>query len=351
MLFYSNEGDILNTDTANNYYKKVLNIVDEWNSGKLDFEIKTSGSTGTPKKIKLHRKDILASVELTKNAFDLSEYNLFYCCLNIETIGGLMMLFRSQVLKSEFLVVEPSSKPFEKLGNLEYLLNQKRGEVFFAFVPMQLQNMLEDHKSMQLLRTAKTILVGGASISPELKHQIYESELPVYETYGMTETISHIALKNLYEGDENFKVLEGVEIKTNAQNCLMIKSPSTADLWIETNDIVEIIDKNSFKLLGRIDNVINSGGVKIQLEKIEEIINENTILKERFFCFGIPDEKLGQKLVLVVESKEKKVSKEQLSSILSKFETPKEIYFVEKFSETSSSKVDKRKTIDEILNS
>lgn len=351
MLFYSNEGDILNTDTANNYYKKVLNIIDEWNSGKLDFEIKTSGSTGTPKKIKLLRKDILASVELTKNAFDLSEYNLFYCCLNIETIGGLMMLFRSQVLKSEFLVVEPSSKPFEKLGNLEYLLNQKRGEVFFAFVPMQLQNMLEDDKSMQLLRTAKTILVGGASISPELKHQIYESELPVYETYGMTETISHIALKNLYEGDENFKVLEGVEIKTNAQNCLMIKSPSTADLWIETNDMVEIIDKNSFKLLGRIDNVINSGGVKIQLEKIEEIINENTILKERFFCFGIPDEKLGQKLVLVVESKEKKVSKEQLSSILSKFETPKEIYFVEKFSETSSSKVDKRKTIDEILNS
>ena len=351
MLFYSNEGDILNTDTANNYYKKVLNIIDEWNSGKLDFEIKTSGSTGTPKKIKLLRKDILASVELTKNAFDLSEYNLFYCCLNVETIGGLMMLFRSQVLKSEFLVVEPSSKPFEKLGNLEYLLNQKRGEVFFAFVPMQLQNMLEDDKSMQLLRTAKTILVGGASISPELKHQIYESELPVYETYGMTETISHIALKNLYEGDENFKVLEGVEIKTNAQNCLMIKSPSTADLWIETNDMVEIIDKNSFKLLGRIDNVINSGGVKIQLEKIEEIINENTILKERFFCFGIPDEKLGQKLVLVVESKEKKVSKEQLSSILSKFETPKEIYFVEKFSETSSSKVDKRKTIDEILNS
>jgi O-succinylbenzoic acid--CoA ligase len=131
----------------------------------------------------------------------------------------------------------------------------------------------------------------------------------------------------------------------------MIKSPTTDFEWITTNDIVEIIENKTFKLIGRFDNIINSGGVKIQLEEIERKIEENIKIESRYFCFGIPDEKLGQKLVLIVESEEKRISKEQLSTILSKFEVPKEIYFVKKFSETSSSKVDKRKTIDETLNS
>jgi O-succinylbenzoic acid--CoA ligase len=131
----------------------------------------------------------------------------------------------------------------------------------------------------------------------------------------------------------------------------MIKSPSTGFDWITTNDTAEIIDNKSFKLIGRFDNIINSGGIKIQLEEIERKIEKNIQIDSRFFCFGIPDKKLGQKLVLIVESQEKRISKAYLSTILSKFEVPKEIYFVEKFAETASSKVDKHKTIDEILNS
>ncbi len=351
MLYFSKEGELLNTESGNVYYKKAMRILDDWNFGKIQFEIKTSGSTGIPKTILLKRVLIEASIEMTKKSFDLYDGHLFFCCLNVENIAGLMVLLRSQQLNGELMLVEPCTDPFEKLGNLDYLFSDNRGRNVFAFVPLQLQRLLENEKYVQILKTAKTILVGGAAINAELKAKITELYLPVFETYGMTETISHIAVKNYRLDEDAFKTLEGVEIKLNDAGCLMIKSPSTNFDWITTNDIVEIIDNKTFKLIGRFDNIINSGGVKIQLEEIERKIEENFHIKNRYFCFGIPDEKLGQKLVLIVESKEKPISKEQLSTILSKFEVPKEIYFVEKFSETSSSKVDKRKTIDEILNS
>ncbi|CAN1577596.1 O-succinylbenzoic acid--CoA ligase [Spirosomataceae bacterium] len=351
MLYFSKEGELINTESGNLYYKKAMQILDDWNFGKTEFEIKTSGSTGIPKTIKLRRGLIEASIEMTKKTFDLYDGHLFFCCLNIENIAGLMMLLRSQCLKGELMLVEPSSNPFEKLGNLDYLFFDNRGQNVFAFVPLQLQKLLENEKYVQILKTAKTILVGGAAMNAELKAKIAELYLPVYETYGMTETITHIAIKNILLEEDTFKTLESVETKLNDLGCLMIKSPTTNFEWISTNDIVEIIDDETFKLIGRFDNVINSGGVKIQLEEIERKIEENFKIESRYFCYGIPDEKLGQKLILIVESKEKPISKEQLSTILSKFEVPKEIYFVEQFSETSSSKVDKRKTIDEILNS
>lgn len=351
MLYFSKEGELINTESGNLYYKKAMQTLDDWNFGKTAFEIKTSGSTGIPKTIRLKRALIEASIDMTKKAFDLYDSHLFFCCLNIENIAGLMMLLRSQHLKGELMLVEPSSDPLEKLGNLDYLFSDNRGRNVFAFVPLQLQKLLENEKYIQILKTAKTILVGGAAINTDLKTKISELYLPVFETYGMTETISHIAIKNIRLEEENFNVLEGVEIKLNEAGCLMIKSRTTDFDWITTNDIVEIIDNKSFKLIGRYDNIINSGGVKIQLEEIERKIEENIKIESRYFCFGIPDEKLGQKLVLIIESQEKIISKEQLSTILSKFEVPKEIYFVEKFSQTASSKIDKHKTIDEILNS
>ncbi|OYU67027.1 MAG: hypothetical protein CFE22_05995 [Cytophagaceae bacterium BCCC1] len=351
MLYFSKEGELINTESGNVYYKKALQILDDWNFGKTAFEIKTSGSTGIPKTIHLKRELIEASIEMTKKAFDLDDGHLFFCCLNIENIAGLMMLLRSQRLKGELMLVEPSADPLEKLGNLDYLFSDNRGRNVFAFVPLQLQKLLENEKYIQILKTAKTILVGGAALNTELKAKIADLYLPVFETYGMTETISHIAIKNIRLDEDTFNTLEGVEIKLNDAGCLMIKSPTTDFEWITTNDIVEIIENKTFKLIGRFDNIINSGGVKIQLEEIERKIEENIKIESRYFCFGIPDQQLGQKLVLIVESEEKRISKEQLSTILSKFEVPKEIYFVKKFSETSSSKVDKHKTIDEILNS
>jgi O-succinylbenzoic acid--CoA ligase len=214
-----------------------------------------------------------------------------------------------------------------------------------------LQNLLQIEGDLAILKTAKAILVGGATVSEPLKKEIQAARLPVFETYGMTETISHVATKDLKKGDVFFRIMKGVSIDINHQNCLKIKAKTTGNTWIQTNDVVEFKNKGSFILKGRIDNIINSGGVKIQLEEIERVISQNLDFKNRFFCFGIPDEKLGQKLILVIESKEKILQKSKLSAIFAKFEIPKEIYFIEKFFETSSAKIDKLKIIHEILGS
>ena len=351
MLYFSKDGEIINTENAHCYYRKAIDIYEKWQNGETEFSIKTSGSTGKPKTIVLERKCIEASIKLTKNKFNLNEGDLFFCCLNIENIAGLMMMLRAFYLNAKILIVEPSSHPFEKLNNLSYILTNNRGRNFFAFVPLQLQNLLQNESDLAILKTSKAILVGGATVSETLKKEIHAARLPVFETYGMTETISHIATKDLRKGEYFFRILKGVSIDTNHQNCLKIKAKTTGNTWIQTNDVVEFRNKGSFILKGRIDNIINSGGVKIQLEEIERVISHNLDFKNRFFCFGIPDEKLGQKLILVIESKEKIIQKSKLSAIFTKFEVPKEIYFIEKFFETSSAKIDKLKIIHEILDS
>ncbi|MCP9768712.1 O-succinylbenzoic acid--CoA ligase [Lacihabitans sp. LS3-19] len=351
MLYISKDAEIINTESNNLYYKNAIDIYEKWQNGKIEFSIKTSGSTGKPKVIVLDRKRIEASIELTKNKFNLNEGDLFFCCLNIENIAGLMMMLRAFYLNAEVLIVEPSSQPFEKLKNLAYLLTNNRGRNFFAFVPLQLQNLIQNEGDLAILKTAKAILVGGAAVNEKLKKEVQEEYLPVFETYGMTETISHIATKDFRKNEDFFRILKGVSIEINEQNCLKIKAKSTGNEWIQTNDVVELKNKSSFILKGRIDNIINSGGLKIQLEEIERKISQNFDFKNRFFCFGIPDEKLGQKLILIMESKENILEKSQLSAIFTKFEVPKEIYFIEKFFETSSAKLDKLKIIHEILGS
>lgn len=143
MLYISKDGEIINTESSNLYFSKAIAIYEKWRIGDSTFKIKTSGSTGTPKIINLDRKLIEASIELTKNKFNLNEGDLFFCCLNIENIAGLMMMLRAFYLNAEVLIVEPSSHPFEKLKNLTYLLTNNRGRNFFAFVPLQLQNLLK----------------------------------------------------------------------------------------------------------------------------------------------------------------------------------------------------------------
>ena len=196
MLYISKDGEIINTEPGNPYFKKVLKLYDEWNSEKEIFDLQTSGSTGKPKKIELSRKQIVASIDLTKNALKLDASCLFFCCLNVEYIAGMMMAFRAFHIGGELLAVEPGSNPFSDLKNQEYLLTDNRGRNFFAFVPLQMEEMLKNENSISILKTAKAIIVGGAPLNKSLNEKIIEYNLPVFETYGMTETVSHIALKN-----------------------------------------------------------------------------------------------------------------------------------------------------------
>lgn len=346
MFYISKEKDIVNTEPENEYFQTVNTLINQWDSGQQIFELKTSGSTGKPKIILVNRNQIEASVSMTQNALKLNGEELFFCCLNVNYIAGMMMVFRALHIGAELLVTEPTSNPLESLGNLEYLLKKKNGKVFYSFVPLQLQSVLKNENTASLLKFGKHIIVGGAAIGKSLKQQIIEANLPVFETYGMTETISHIALKNVLANHDYFTAIDGVNIETNTNDCLRINSLSTDNDWVQTNDVVEMVGKGHFILKGRIDNIINSGGIKIQLEEIERKLADHFEWPFRYFCFGKNDEKLGQKLALLIEHTDKIVEVSDLNSIFSKYEAPKDVYFLKEFIETATGKVDKIKTIN-----
>ena len=323
--------------------KKLFFFCQNWLAGQTEFVIKTSGSTGEPKPIVLTRNQMIASAKLTGKTFGLEVGNKALVCLNVEYIAGMMMLVRGMELGLKLTIVEPSGNPFDKI----------EGQIFdfLAFVPLQMQNLVENDKSVEILNQAKAIIIGGAAVNEVLENKLQQLEVPVYSTYGMTETVSHVAIRRI-NGDNrnnNFQVLEGVKIGLDERNCLNIVAEASNNALIQTNDIVEILNENEFQLVGRFDNIINSGGVKIQLEKVEKLIeNEIKILNpKRYFAYGIPDAKLGQKLVLFIEgeavrSELKAEFFKNIQTVLSKFEVPKEVYFVRNFIETATGKVDKK---------
>jgi O-succinylbenzoic acid--CoA ligase len=343
MIYISKEGEVISTE---NQLGKVIELYDSWKTGKEEFEINTSGSTGTPKTITLHREAILASIKMTAKVFNLTPGDFFLCNLNTDYIGGKMMVLRAAELYCDIMVIEPSSNPFLDLEKHKYLFAQNWGKNLFSFVPLQLAELLQNEQHVQLLRTARAILVGGAAVSQEVRRKVKELNLSVFETYGMTETISHIAIKDLREDADFFTALEGVSLATDDSNCLKIKSPSTLDQWITTNDVVELLSENTFILKGRRDNIINSGGVKIQLEDVERAIAQNLPEIGNFFAFALEDESLGQKLVLAIEGSE--INLENAFENLPKYHKPKDVFYLDEFAKTESGKINKLKTIENL---
>ena len=328
---------------SNTISASVSTFLSNWFSSDDFITVQTSGSTGKPKSIKLKKEFMINSALATGDFFDLKEKTTALLCLSTDFIAGKMMLVRALVLGWKLDVVAPVSNPIENL---------KKEYDFAAFVPMQLQNSLKN------IHKIKTIIVGGGIVSSKLEKQIQNIKTQVFATYGMTETITHIAVKKLNNvsedeliSDSYYRVLPNIKIYRDTRNCLVIDAPKISQEIIITNDVVEIISENEFKWLGRFDNVINSGGIKLHPEIIEEKLS--AIIKERYFVAGIRDEILGEKLVLVIESniisneKEKSLQQEirKLKS-LSKFEIPKEIYFVSKFIETETKKIQRSITLD-----
>ena len=340
MIYISREGEVIRTDHTLN---AVVDLYDAWQGGLPEITLNTSGSTGAPKRITLTREAILASVKLTVEAFDLHSSDFFLCNLNTDYIAGKMMVIRAAETGCDLMAVPPSANPFAELENQASLFARNRGNNFFSFVPLQLQNILNNDSHTHLLCTAKAILAGGAPVPEDTRQKIEELQLPVFETYGMTETISHIALKDLRSGEPFFTSLPGVNLETDEHGCLRIQSPSTLNQWITTHDVVEMVSSGKFILKGRRDNIINSGGVKIQAEEVERAIAAAFPTLGNFFCYGLPDDTLGQRLVLVIEGDgpEPDLSLPDLP----RYHIPKNIIRVKEFVKTPSGKTDKIKTI------
>ncbi len=332
--------------TSNSFTDRVISFCQKWLTAQEEFEINTSGSTGTPKKIVIKREALKQSAAATSNALDLISGETAFVCLDPNYIGGMMMLVRSLEVGMNILAEEPSANPFSNLP-----INTKID--FIALVPYQLKGILQT-ENKRYFKQIKNILIGGAPLDQvTIKElQIYKSQF--YETYGMTETISHIALKKINGKYPStyFKCLSGITIRQDERACLCIGAPYLVDEII-TNDVVELKNLDEFIWLGRFDNVINSGGVKIFPEstekKIESVFLELKIQK-RFFIAGLPDLKLGEAVTLVIESNSdaSKITEltEKLKANLHKYEIPKSIKMVDKFIEAGNNKINRKKTLE-----
>ncbi len=329
------------------FEKNTFSFIRDWMNGEKEFHQNTSGSTGIPKLISISRLQMIASAELTEAALQLQAGFNALVCLDTQYIAGKMMLVRCFVTGMKIIAIDPTANPLR-----EILLNQKID--FAAFVPYQVQEIISsDHASR--LNAIQFVIIGGAPLDNETKVTLQTMRCQCYATYGMTETVSHIALRKLngHNSSEYFETLAGVEIRLDNRNCLVIQSPNFKD-EIHTNDIVEIVSANEFRLIGRYDNVINSGGVKISPEKLEiEIgkIFKKLKIDRLFFVAGIPDKKLGEKIVLVVQGdKLNDQASAEINSMLKHcfpvYEVPKEISYHKNFIFTPTNKINRQKTID-----
>ena len=316
----------------------------EWIGGKENFHLRTSGSTGTPKTIVVTRQQLASSAAMTGEALGLGKGTRALVCLNVEYVAGLMMLVRGMELDWELFVVEPSANPL--LG-----FDQDTQFDFAAMVPMQLISSLANPETAGPVNSLGKILLGGAPVSVSLIRQINELKIPVYQSYGMTETVSHIALRRINNEGENYQLLPGVEMGVDERGCLFVSGPMTRWEKVQTNDLVKMISETEFTWLGRFDNVINSGGVKIILDRIDEQIAQifyDLNCKNLFFSWFQEDEKLGQKLILIVQRSEEHFSEkavmEEIRKRLSTYEVPKHVYLADPFVKTETDKIDKRQT-------
>lgn len=322
----------------------------KWLEGTREFVLHTSGSTGMPKPVSITRRQLEASAAMTGKALSLGGGTRALVCLNVGYIAGLMMLVRGLELNWELTITEPTSNPISSLDAVDF--------DFVSMVPMQLQAMLENSATDNQVSRLGKILLGGAPVNLALAERIKALNVPVFQSYGMTETVSHVALKALNgsAASDSYMFLPGIEFGTDERGCLFVSGAVTDHQKVQTNDLVEI-QGNAFKWIGRADNVINSGGVKIVLDqadqRIASVFHELGILNA-FFCWWEADEKLGQKLVLVVENALHQEGAEKLAaeirSRVSAYENPKHIYFAKAFVKTATDKIDKRATFQQLLN-
>lgn len=310
------------------FEKNIGDFLLDWFDGNSFIELFTSGTTGSPKSIKIKKQFMVNSAIATGVFFELNHGDKVLHCLPVKYIAGKMMLIRSFILGLDIDIVAPSSKP---------LLHNTTKYDFVAMVPLQAQN------SSHALRNVKKLIVGGAKISKSLEKKLTSLKTVIYETYGMTETITHIAAKKCNE--IAFTVLPNVFISQDERNCLVINAPDITDDIVVTNDLVELLNDKQFVFLGRIDNIINSGGVKLIPEQIEEKLSNH--IHTRFFVTGMADAILGQKLVLIVEG-EKQVFDKKVFDSLDKYEIPKEIFFISKFIETQNGKIKRKENLRSI---
>lgn len=339
---YSTSQALPNLEELPEFAQVAFTFCRDWLAGQEIFTQQTSGSTGAPKLQVLSRAQMEASAAATGAFFGATTGEHLLCCLNPAYIAGKMMLVRALVWDCPITLVEPSANPL--LGLAEQF-------TFVALVPLQVEACLTEEKSRLLLQSIPHVLIGGAPLPQKTQQRLVQQGIRAWQSFGMTETVSHIALAPIEEGELVYQALPGVAIGINEQDCLWIQSPMSGTAKIQTNDSIELRSKNTFTWLGRADFVVNSGGIKLFPEQLERRIApllEETCPESAYFLFGEKDNRLGEQLVLYVEGmveETKRLALEAgLGQILGKYEVPKKVYFKAAFAYTPTRKINRHAT-------
>lgn len=322
---------------SHNWQLKILYFLKKWYDNNSNIYINTSGTTNKKKFFYVKKIYLINSVYMTKKFFNLKSDEKSLLCLSIDFIAAKMLLIRSLILKWSVFCVFPSSNP---LNNINDTFD------FTSMVPMQVYNSLNHENKI------KNILIGGGIISKKLEKKIQKSLINCYYSFGMTETLGHIALKKLNGFNKNkyFMPLKNIKININKKGCLNIFAPKIMNPpFLQTNDLVKIYKNGGFTWIGRHDNIINTGGIKIIPEIYEEKLKKYIDIP--FFIAGIPDDYLGEKIALFFEGKEKKIIIPKYFFLsIKNFFKKKDIYFINNFLRTTSGKIKRKNTVKKFLN-
>ena len=316
----------------------------QWFGPGKTITVKTSGSTGEPGEILLKKSDMVKSAENTISFFKLNPGDITLLCLPVKYIAGKMMVIRALTGKLDLRYIRPVAEP-DYPPELEIR--------FAAMTPMQVAGILKGEKGREKLEQIEKLIIGGAAVPPGLEKDLKDLQTDIWHTYGMTETITHIAFRSLNaeKGSRWFKPLAGVTVRIASNGCLVIDYPDIGVRGFETGDLAEVRDDGDFRILGRIDNMVNSGGIKLFPESLEQRIGD--LKAPTWFLAGIDDETLGQRLVMLVEddagSKPDLAGiKQKVLSVLEGHERPKQFFLLPGFIRTENGKLRRKETLKQL---
>ena len=316
-------------------------FLEEWNNDSPYVEVKTSGSTGEPKRMMVEKKRMLNSAKITCDFLGLKPGDTALLCMSLDYIAGKMMVVRSIERGLKLITVEPSGHP---LANVQCSMFNVQC-TFAAMVPMQVYNSLQVPEERERLMQIEHLIIGGGAIDEAMERELRSFPNAVWSTYGMTETLSHIALRRISGDDASdwYTPFPSVEISQTEDGCLIINAPQVCAETLVTNDIVEIAPDGRFRILGRKDNVICSGGIKLQAEEIERELKP--YVRVPYIISKRKDEKFGEIVVLLTEGSTEE-AKLICEKYLPKYHIPKAYVHIDQIPLTETGKPARKQAAD-----
>jgi len=311
------------------FHHQLYLFLQDWFSRSPFMKVKTSGSTGEPKEMLVEKSRMMQSAQLTCSFLGLKNGDKSLLCMSLDYIAGKMMAVRALVAGLDLYPVVPSGHPLREMNT---------AFDFAAMIPMQVYNSLQLDIEKERLTRIQNLIIGGGAVDQQLAEQLIDFPNNIYSTYGMTETFSHIALRKINGKDatEYYIPFPSVKVSLSEEGTLIIDAPLVSNQKLYTNDVAEINNDGSFRILGRKDNIINSGGVKIQIEEVERLLRPYIDIP--YAITSLTDPKFGEIVVLLIEQD---INVDVLKDKLPDYYFPKKVIKIDSVPLTETGKIDR----------